>query len=106
CHGALPRLALGLVVCPLAWLVGKALLPYANIPDSLLDEAETLLPLVLGYFFLSATTRLMAALVIAFERTWLVALITFASQLLYAGLVVLFLLEGLELYGLLNARTL
>ena len=104
-YGALTRLALGVVLCPLAWVVGKALLPHANIPDSLLDEAETLLPLVLGYFFLSATTRLMAALVIAFERTWLVALITFASQLLYAGLVVLFLLEGLELYGLLIAVT-
>jgi O-antigen/teichoic acid export membrane protein len=102
-YGALTRIALGLVLCPLAWLAGKALLPHANIPGSLVDDAQTLLPFVLGYFFLSATTRLMAALVIAFERTWLVALITFASQVLYAGLVVLFLLEGLELPGLLLA---
>ena len=102
-YGALMRIGLALVLCPLAWLAGKALLPHANIPDDLVDDAQTLLPFVLGYFFLSATTRLMAALVIAFERTWLAALITFASQILYAALVVLFLLEGLELPGLLLA---
>jgi O-antigen/teichoic acid export membrane protein len=102
-YGALSRIGLGLVLCPLVWLLGQALLPHAGIPGSLVEEAETLLPLVLGYFFLTAATRLMAALVIAFERSWLVALITLASQFLYAGLVVLFLLEGLELYGLLIA---
>jgi O-antigen/teichoic acid export membrane protein len=102
-YGMLTRLALGAVLCPLAWLAGRALLPHADISQELLDEARTLLPLVLAWFFLTAGARLLSALLIGFERTWLVALITLASNLLYAGLVVLFLLEGLELYGLLLA---
>jgi O-antigen/teichoic acid export membrane protein len=102
-YGMATRVALGLVLCPIAWLLGQALLPHASIPESLLDEAETLLPLVLGYFFLTAAVRLLAALLIGFERSWLVALVTLVSQFVYGGLVVLFLLGGLELYGLLIA---
>jgi O-antigen/teichoic acid export membrane protein len=102
-YGMLSRIALGVLLCPLAWLLGRGLLPHAGISDSLLGEAKTLLPLVLGYFFLSAGVRLLSALLIGFERTWLVALITLVSQLVYAALVVVFLLAGLELYGLLIA---
>jgi O-antigen/teichoic acid export membrane protein len=102
-YGMLTRVALAVVLCPIAWLVGRALLDQASIPESLLSEAETLLPLVLAYFFLTAGVRLLSALLIGFERTWLVALIALASQLIYAGLVVLFLLAGFELYGLLLA---
>src|SRR4029450_6280590 len=75
---------LAVLLCPLAWLLGRALLPHAGISDSLLDEAQTLLPLVVAYFFLSAGARLLSALLIGFERTWIVALITLVSQLLYA----------------------
>lgn len=102
-YGMLVRVGLALLLCPLAWLLGRALLPHAGIADSLLDEAKTLLPLVLAYFFLTAAVRLLSALLIGFERTWIVALVTLVSQLLYGGLVVLFLLEDLELYGLLLA---
>jgi O-antigen/teichoic acid export membrane protein len=105
-YGLIVRAGLAVLLCPLAWLLGRALLPHAGISDSLLDEAQTLLPLVVAYFFLSAGARLLSALLIGFERTWIVALITLVSQLLYAGLVVVFLLEGLELYGLLLAAAL
>ena len=104
-YGMASRVGLGLILCPVAWLLGRELLPHADISASLLDEAKTLLPLVLGYFFLSAGVRLLSALLIGFERTWLVALITLVSQVVYAGLVVAFLLAGLELYGLLLAVT-
>ena len=102
-YGMLTRVALAIVLCPIAWLAGRGLLSLASIPDSLVSEAETLLPLVLAYFFLTAAVRLLGALLIGFERSSLVALITLVCQLLYAGLVVLFLLVGFELYGLLLA---
>jgi O-antigen/teichoic acid export membrane protein len=47
--------------------------------------------------------RLLSALLVGFERTWIVALITLVSQFVYAGLVVWFLLAGFELYGLVLA---
>jgi O-antigen/teichoic acid export membrane protein len=102
-YGLASHLVLGLLLTPLAWLVGRSLLPHVGLPGPLLKSGETLFPLVLAYFFFAGAARSVGMLLIGLERLWVVSLVTFASQVAYAVTAVVLLSSGAGLYGLLAA---
>jgi O-antigen/teichoic acid export membrane protein len=102
-YGVLWHVALGVIMTPLAWLVGDAVLPQLHISRDLLGTATTLFPLVFAYAFFSGAVRPLASLLIGLERMWMVSVTTLVSQLVYAALVVVLLSQRTGLYGLLAA---
>ena len=102
-YGVVWHLAAGVVLTPVAWLVGRTLLPHLNISHDLLNTAEVLFPFVFAYSFFAGATRPLAALLIGLERMWMMSLTGMASQLVYAVAVVVLLSRGAGLYALLSA---
>jgi O-antigen/teichoic acid export membrane protein len=105
-YGALWHVVAGLALTPIAWLVGRAVLPHVHISQELLGQAETLFPLVFGYAFFAGAVRPLASVLIGLERIWMTSLATLVSQLVYAVVVVALLSRGAGLYGLFAATVL
>lgn len=98
-YGVLSHLVVGLALTPLAWLLGKLLIPHTTVATNDIDLAQKLLLLVfLGGVF-AATVRPLGNLLIALERIWLTSLIVLASQVVYAGAIIGLLAAGAGVYG-------
>lgn len=102
-YGVLVQLALGTLLIPLAWAVGRAVLPHAGVVAGLQETAEALFPLVVALFFFAAALRPFSALLIGLDRMWVTSVATLVSQLVYAAAIIVLLGRGAGLYGLLAA---
>jgi O-antigen/teichoic acid export membrane protein len=102
-YSVLSHAAAGVVLTPLAWIAGRAILPHLNISPDLVHTGEVLFPLVFAYIFFAGATGPLGMLLIGLERLWMTSIATFASQLAYAAMVVVLLSQGAGLYGLLAA---
>jgi O-antigen/teichoic acid export membrane protein len=105
-YGVLWHVAAGFALTPVAWVVGRALLPHLHISRELLSTGEALFPLIFAYVFFAGAVRPLASLLIGLERMWMTSITTLLSQLLYAAAVVVLLSQGAGLYGLLAGAAL